>query len=99
MYSYGVYSSYTEYRRFKKSAAKATVADLKLSGTGVVDNVDTDISSLNGRQSTHSLDILLTQYSQNLTEGEEEAKLKKPTKIPCHQGFPDLVTFQPSDCS
>ena len=73
MYSYGVCSSYTEYRRFKKSAAKAAVADLKMSGIsnaadGLVqanaDNFDADISSQNGRQSTHSLAILLTQYSQ-----------------------------------
>ena len=55
MYSYGVCSSYTEYRPFKKSAAKAAVADLKMSGisnaadAAIADNVDADISSQNGR--------------------------------------------------
>ena len=72
MFSYGVCSSYKEYRRFKKSAAKAAVADLARSGIsnaadglvqGVVDNFDADISSQNGKQSTHSLAVLLTQYS------------------------------------
>ena len=59
MYSYGVCSSYTEYRPFKKSA----VADLKMSGISnaddglvqaIADNFDADISSQNGRQSTHT---------------------------------------------
>ena len=70
---YGVCSSYTEYRHYKKSAAKAAVADLKMSGISnaadglvqaIADNFDADTSSQNGRQSTHSLAILLTQYSQ-----------------------------------
>ena len=73
MYSYGVCSSYTEYRRFKKSAAKAAVADLKMSGVSnaadglvqaIADNFDADTSFQNGRQSTHSLAVLLTLYSQ-----------------------------------
>ena len=61
MYSYGVCSSYTEYRRFKKSPAKAAVADLKMSNAAdgldqaIADNFDTDTSSQNSRQSTHSL--------------------------------------------
>ena len=58
MYSYGVCCSYTEYRPFKKSAAKAAVADLKMSGISnaadglvqaIADNFDADISSQNGR--------------------------------------------------
>ena len=62
MYSYGFCSSYTEHRRFKKSAAKAAVADLKMSGISnaadglvqaITDNFDADISSQNCRQSTH----------------------------------------------
>ena len=81
MYSCGVCSSYTEYRRFKKSPAKAAVADLKMSGISnaadglvqaIADNVDTDISSQNGRQYSHSLAVLLTQYSQAPSEGEQE---------------------------
>ena len=81
MYSYGVCSSYTEYRRFKKSAAKAAVADLKMSGISnavdglvqaIADTFDADISSQNGRQSTHSLAVLLTQYSHAPSEGGQE---------------------------
>ena len=81
MYSYGGCSSYTEYRRFKKSAAKAAVADLKMSGISnaadglvqaIADTFDADISSQSGRQSTHSLAALLTQYSQPPSEGEQE---------------------------
>ena len=81
MYSYGGCSSYTEYRRFKKSAAKAAVADLKMSGISnaadglvqaIADNFDADISSQNGRQFTHSLAVLLSQYSQAPSEGEQE---------------------------
>lgn len=90
MYSYGVCCSYTEYRRFKKSAAKAAVADLQLSGISnatdglvqaIVDNFDADISSQNGRQSTHSLAILLTQCSQDaVMEEEANAKIKRVPK-------------------
>ena len=73
MYSYGVCSSYTEYRRFKKSAAKVGISN---AADGLVqaiaDNFDVDTSSQNGRQSTHSLAILLTQYSQTPSEGEQE---------------------------
>ena len=76
MYSYGVCSSYTEYRRFKKSA----VADLKMSGISnaaaglvqaIADTFDADTSSQNGRQSTHTLAVLLTQYTQAPSEGEQ----------------------------
>ena len=81
MYSYGGCSSYTEYRRFKKSAAKAAVADLKMFGISnaadglvqaIADNFDADTSSQNSRQSTHSLAVLLTQYSQVPSESEQE---------------------------
>ena len=80
LYSYGVCCSYTEYRQFKKSAAQAAVGDSRLFGIsssdhglvqGIVDNFDADISSQNGRQSTHSLAILMTQYAQNPDEKEE----------------------------
>ena len=54
MYSYGVSCSYREYRRFKKSASRAAVSNLNLTGIsnaddglvqGIVDNFDADISS------------------------------------------------------
>ena len=78
---HNVCSLYTEYRRFTKSAAKAAVADLKMSGISnaadglvkaIADNFDADTSSQNGRQSTHSLAVLLTQYSQAPSEVEQE---------------------------
>ena len=64
LYSYKVTCSYREFRRFKKSCARAAVEDIKLSGISnadhglvqvIVDNFDADISSQNGKQSTHSL--------------------------------------------
>ena len=85
MYSYGVSCSYKEYRRFKKSASQAAVSNLNLTGISnaeeglvqaIVDNFDADISSQNGRQSTHSLAILLTQHSNNPEEEIVEDFLK-----------------------
>ena len=91
MFSYGVCSSYTEYRRFKKSAATAAAADLKMSGIssaadglvqGIVDNFDAEISSQNGRQSTHSLAVLLTQHTQTCSEQEKAIQTIK--RVPNH---------------
>lgn len=96
MYSYGVCCSYTEYRRFKKSASHAALQDLKLSGIcnakegivqAIADNFDADISSQNGKQSTHSLAILLTQYSKTPEEGEEETS---PKMKRIHKDSPDV---------
>jgi len=88
-YSYGVCCSYTEYRRFKKSAAEAAVAAMKMAGIsnaadglvqGIADNFDADISSQNGRQSTHSLAVLLAQYSHTPPEGEASQTIKRIPK-------------------
>ena len=70
MYDYGITCSYDEVLRFKKSAAKAASASANPHGIGcsdngmvqvIVDNFDTDISSPNGKLSTHSLAMILTQ--------------------------------------
>ena len=73
-YDLGVTCSYDEILRLKKSAALAATTQSSLSGisdkhTGLVqaiaDNFDADISSQNGKVSTHSLSLLLTQQQIN----------------------------------
>jgi len=67
LHAFGVTCSYDEILRFKKSAAFSAAADMDLLGISqtdsgliqvVADNFDVDISSQNGKLSTHSL-----QYS------------------------------------
>ena len=69
-YDFGVTCSYDEILRFKKSAALDATIQSSLSGifdnhTGLVqaiaDNFDAYISAKNGKVSTHSIDLLLTQ--------------------------------------
>ena len=71
-YDYGITCSYDEIRRSKKSAEVASAADPSMhvisSAEGglvqtVVVNFDTDTHSPNGKLSTHSLDMILTQPS------------------------------------
>ena len=70
MYDYRVTCSYDEVLRFKKSAAVSAAVYSRLQGISdarhglvqvVVDNFDTDISSPNGKLSTHSLAMIVTQ--------------------------------------
>ncbi len=70
MHDYGVTCTYDELLRFKKSAACAASLSSSLTGISdssegliqfVVDNFDADISSQNGKLSTHSLAMLMTQ--------------------------------------
>ena len=70
MQSFGVTCSYDEVLRFKRSAAKAATMERSCLGISaaseglvqvVVDNFDAEISSQNGKLSTHSLAILVTQ--------------------------------------
>ena len=72
--AFGVTSSYNEVLRFKKSAAVAATSAPALQGISdsklgliqvVVDNFDADISSQNGKLSTHSLAVLVTQPSDS----------------------------------
>ena len=76
MYTFGVTCSYVEILRFKMCAAfHAAQYDLKIGisdcNSGlvqvVVDNFDANISSQNGKLSTHSLAMLVTQ-NQNYPE-------------------------------
>ena len=70
MQSFGVTCSYDEVLRFKHSAAKAATMERSYHGISdapegliqvVVDNFDAEISSQNGKLSTHSLAVLVTQ--------------------------------------
>ena len=74
LYDFGVTCSYDEYLRFKASAASSAAKDRIFHGIShgrnglvqvVVDNFDTEISSQNGLQSTHSLALLTTQNINN----------------------------------
>ena len=80
---FGITCSYDEVLQFKKSSAIAATEDIKLRAISdskpsmiqtVVDNFDADISSQNGKLSTHSLAVLMTQTSKietaNETSGE-----------------------------
>ena len=69
-YDCGVTWSYDEILRFKKSAALAATAQSSLSGISdnhtvlvqaIANNFDADISSQNGKVTTHSFALLLTQ--------------------------------------
>jgi len=68
--SFGVTCSYDEVLRFKRSSAQAAAKELSCPGIAeasdgliqvVVDNFDAEISSQNGKLSTHSLAVLVTQ--------------------------------------
>ena len=78
-----------EVRRFKHSAAKATTMERSLPGLStsssslvqvIVDNFDTDISSPNGKSSTHSLAMLLTQPDSNSSETVQEDTIRRVKK-------------------
>ena len=79
-YDFSVTCSYDEILRFKKSAALAATIQSSLSSisdnhTGLVqaiaNNFDADISSENGKVSTHSLALLLTQAQIKCDPQEE----------------------------
>lgn len=70
MSDFGVTCTYDELLMFKKSAAPAAAKNTELTATSnareglvqvVVDNFDANIASQNGRVSTHSLAVLMTQ--------------------------------------
>ena len=72
MHDFGVTCSYDELLRVKKSAANAaTKRSSGISGGGlgmvqvVADNFDADISSQNGKLSTHYFAVLLMQPEHN----------------------------------
>ena len=83
--AFGVTCSYDEVLRLKKSAAIAATSAPALQGISdtkpgliqvVVDNFDADISSQNGKLSTHSLAVLVTQPA---APNESVESVKKDT--------------------
>ena len=104
MHDYGVTCSYDEVLRFKKSAAVAASADpssLGISSSGsmiqvIVDNFDTDISSPNGKASTHSLAMILTQpvKNQNFHAHETFPRLTRTAaKLPIDDDGDDYIIY------
>ena len=91
LYRFGMTCSYDEIIRFKKSATLEATKDLKLSGIHegrfgliqrVADNFDADISSQNGKVTTHSLTMLITQpktalYDDQTTHRESITRIQK----------------------
>lgn len=80
MHDYRVTCSYDELLRFKKSAAVVAASDLSKQGISdandglvqvVCDNFDADISSQNGKLSTHSLAMIITQTNRNDNSNED----------------------------
>ena len=124
MYDYNVTCSYDELRRYKKSSAVARYTKLKreerahVSVNGLVqiiaDNFDADMSSPNGKISTHSLAMIeCFPESDATTEVESFARITKEDMTkPVHvdenedelipfngDGNPLPPVFPPSDLS
>ena len=103
MHDYGIICSYDEVLRFKRSAAVAASTDtssLGISGTGgamvqvVVDNFYRDISSPNGKSSTHSLAMILTQpmKDQDVPLQETVPRITRmATKLPIDEDDDDTM--------
>jgi len=86
---FGVTCTYDELQRFKRSAAKAATADCSLTGLAdsssglvqvIADNFDADISSQNGKLSTHSLAVLVTQPDPQTPHVQEPNVIKRLRK-------------------
>ena len=119
MYQFRVTCSYDDILHLKKSAALAATKEIQLSGIheggvgliqAVADNFDADISSQNGKMTTHSLAMLIAQPNnasgdeQNNTETisrVSKADMSRPRDfdIPIHRyQAPKTVPMQ-EDCS
>lgn len=105
MYDYGITCSYDEVLRFKKSAAKAASTSSDFHGIGscnngmvqvIVDNFDAEISSPNGKLSTHSLAIILTQptkLSQTFSRESIDRMTLTECKLPIDDDDADFVHY------
>ena len=84
---FGITCTYDEQLCFQKSVAVATAKSAELTAISkvedglvqvVVDNIDADIASQNGKLSTHSLAVFLTQPAANSQHQEHNIpRLKK----------------------
>ena len=86
-HDFGVTCTYDEVLRFKKSAAVAASRDPSVHGISssknglvqtIVDNYDADIHSPNGKQSTHSLAMILTQPCSPEDDIADDAIVRLP---------------------
>lgn len=94
LHEFGVTCTYDEVLRFRKSAAAAASQEKALSGIvdknvgmiqAVADNFDAEISSQNGKISTHSLALLLTQpQPQTATNKSENVTIPRLRKQDMH---------------
>lgn len=94
MYDYRVMCSYDQVLSFKQSAAVAAAKDTKQQGISdawhglvqiVADNFDTDISSSNGKLSTHSLAMIITQpmtHNENIPSKRIRCLKREEMSIP-----------------
>lgn len=89
LHDYGVSCTYDEVLRFKTSAALVAVHDTDLAGlsnaeTGLIqvvaDTFDADISSQNGKLSTHSLAVLVTQEHKHAEQTQGTQKIQRISK-------------------
>ena len=90
MNDFGVTCTYDELLRFKKSVAVSAAKSAELTAISkvkdglvqvVVDNFDADIASQNGKLSTHSLAVVLTQPAANLQHQEHNIPRLKKTEM------------------
>ena len=88
-HSFGVTCSYDEFRRFRKSVAVAVSYNASLHGVSdahdgliqfMMDNFDHEVSSANGKKSTHSLAVIMTQSRLNKSSEQEEATIRRLSK-------------------
>lgn len=95
MFDYKVTCSYDEVLRFKKSAAVAASTSITHQGISdaksglvqvVADNFDCDISSPNGKASTHSLAMIVMQPSTNADQ-EDVSQIRRLRKTDLHDAF------------
>ena len=87
MHDFGVTCTYDELLRFKKSAAVVASKNTKYTAISraedglvqiVADNFDADISSQNGKLSTHSLAMIVTQ--PDINAHQQEQSIQRLTK-------------------
>lgn len=103
MNDFGVTCTYDELLRFKKSAAVAAAKNVELTSISkaeegmiqfIADNFDADISSQNGKLSTHSLAVLMTQPDVKIHHQEQSIQRLKKTEMSQHIEYElDIVRY------
>ena len=94
-HSFGVTCTYDEFRRFRKSVAVAASYIASLHGVSdahdgliqfMMDNFDQEGSSANGKKSTHSLAVIMTQPQSNVSsEQKKETTIRRLSKQEARQ--------------